>query len=506
MIHKIKALYDEGRGLSKRAIARELGISKNTVKKYLGLDEQAIQAQHSHRERPKQLDEHREYIVHLLQRFPRLNAVKVLRKLKEKHPELAVSDRSARRYISRLKETVTLKQARHYEPVLDMVPGVQCQVDGGELRGVLVAGVETTLYFVVFVLSYSRLMYVGLSREAVNTDSFIQMHDAAFRYFGARPQECVYDQAKLVVLEECYRELRLNQRFHAYATAAGFRIHACEGYDPESKGKVEAGVKYVKNNALYGESFADWCAVETHLQQWLQETANVRIHGTTGESPRARYERDERSHMGLYLTPEYLTRSLAPQQTRKVDKTSLIAWQSNKYSVPTEYQLSRVGVRREGSQLIISDLETDQEIARHGLSQGKGEIIKNTHHYRDRRQQISDYEALIQQRLGETAGMALCALLKQTSPRIYKDQLAGLHALLKRYEMPPVLVQRLLERPALTSRQIRDYLQAYAAQPARFETPEARSDSGAAGPASPALMRYAGIAQQRAEVDNDHLH
>ncbi len=506
MIHKIKALYDEGRGLSKRAISRKLGISRNTVKKYLGLDEKAIQAQQSHRERPKQLDDHRDYIIHLLQTFPRLNAVKILRKLKQKHSELALSDRSARRYISRLKETVTLKQTRHYEPVLDMVPGVQCQVDGGELRGVLVTGVETILYFVVFVLSYSRLMYVGLSREPVDTDGFIQMHDAAFRYFGGRPEECVYDQAKLVVLEECYRELTLNQRFHAYATAAGFRIHACEGYDPESKGKVEAGVKYVKNNALYGETFADWPTLEAYLQQWLEETANVRLHGTTGESPRARYERDERSHMGAYLTPEYLTRSLPSQQTRKVDKTSLIAWQSTKYSVPTEYQLSRVGVRREGSQLIISDLETDREIARHGLSQGKGEIIKNNHHYRDRSQQIADYEAIIQQRLGEAAGRALCALLKQTSPRIYKDQLAGLRSLLNRYEMPPLLVQRLLDRPALTSRQIRDYLEAYAAHPERFEAQEAPPDTRAPNTASASLMRYAGIAQPRAEVDDDHLH
>lgn len=284
MIHKIKALYDEGRGLSKRAISRELRLSRNTVKKYLGLDEEAIQVQQSHRERPKSLDEHRDYIVHLLETFPRLNAVKILRKLKQRHPDLVVSGRSARRYISRLKERVTLKQTRHYEPVLDMVPGVQCQVDGGELRGVLVGGVETTVYFVVFVLAYSRLMYVGLSREPVDTEGFIQLHDGAFRYFGGRPEECVYDQAKLVVVEEAYRELTVNQRFHAYATAVGLRVHACEGYDPESKGKVEAGVKYVKNNALYGETFADWAALEQYLQQWLEETANAR-HGREPPGP-----------------------------------------------------------------------------------------------------------------------------------------------------------------------------------------------------------------------------
>ena len=118
------------------------------------------------------------------------------------------------------------------------------------MRGVLVAGRETTVYFVVFVLSYSRLIYVAVSDKPVNTESFIRMHDQAFRYFGGCPEECVYDQSKLVVLSERFREIEVNERFLAYATAAGFRIRACEGYDPESKGKVEAGVKYVKQNAL----------------------------------------------------------------------------------------------------------------------------------------------------------------------------------------------------------------------------------------------------------------
>src|SRR5690606_10898094 len=126
--------------------------------------------------------------------------------------------------------------------------GVQCQVDPGELRGVIIGGVEREVHFVVFVLSFSRLMYVGVSFRPLNTEAFLQMHDEAFRYFGGLLEECVYVQTKLVVLEEQYRELKLNQRFHEYATAAGFRIHACEGYDPESKGKVEAGVKYVKQD------------------------------------------------------------------------------------------------------------------------------------------------------------------------------------------------------------------------------------------------------------------
>ena len=506
MIHKIKALHDEGNGLGIRAIARQLGISRNTVKKYLRMEEEAIHQQQTQRERSKRLDDHREYIISLLGQFPGLSAVKILRKLRERHPQLEVSDRSARRYIGELKGTVTLKQPRYYEPVLDMEPGVQCQVDGGELRNVLIGGVESVIYFVVFVLSYSRLMYVGLSREPVDTEAFIRMHDEAFRYFGGRPEECVYDQAKLVVLHEQYRELQLNQRFHAYATAAGFRIHACEGYDPESKGKVEAGVKYVKQDGLYGETFNDWKHVEQHLAQWLEATANVRIHGSTGEQPIQRHERDERAQLGAYLTPAYLTQTVSPQETRKVDKTGLLCWQSNKYSAPLAYQQARVGVRIEGAQLVLSDLESGAEIARHGLCLGKGQVIKNNDHYRDKRARIDELEGTIRERLGEASGAALCALLKQTNPKIYKDQLVGVKALLARHEMPEALLAKLLDRPALTATRMREYLEAYAADPQRLHPSPSPAATGSQGYKDAALSRYANLTEAQPEVDHATLH
>jgi len=237
MIHKIKALYDEGNGSSIRAISEQLKLSRNTVRKYLRMDEEEIAIQQDQCERYKELDKYRDYIVHLLQTYPRLSAIKVKRKLREKMGKIKVSNRSMRSYVQQLKETITSRQQRYYEPILNHVPGVQCQVDPGELRGVMIGGVETTVHFVVFVLSYSRLMYVGLSRNAIDTECFIKMHDAAFRYFGGRPEECVYDQTKLVVISEIFRELTLNHRFHQYATGAGFHIRACEGYDPESKEK-----------------------------------------------------------------------------------------------------------------------------------------------------------------------------------------------------------------------------------------------------------------------------
>lgn len=323
MIHKIKALHDEGSGMSCREIARTLGISRNTVRKYLSLDADSISESRKDTSRSKKLDEYREHIIHLLQNYPNLSAVKVLRKLTDTHEGIDASPRTVRRYIEQLRESVTTRQQRYYQPVVDNAPGLQCQVDGGELRGMMIGGEERTVYFVVFVLSYSRLMHVSLSPVPVDTERFIRMHDAAFCYFMGMPAECVYDQTKLVVLHEQYRELTLNNRFHAYATHAGFAIRVCEGYDPESKGKVEAGVKYVKGNALYGETFRDWDERETYMTSWLDKTANSRIHGTTREVPRVRYEAGERAKMRHCPTPFTVHPDGEAQVTRKVDKTGL---------------------------------------------------------------------------------------------------------------------------------------------------------------------------------------
>jgi hypothetical protein len=317
-------------------------------------------------------------------------------------------------------------------------------------------------------------MHVSLSDKSINTEMLIKQHDAAFRYFGGMPEECVYDQTKLVVISETFRELNLNQRFHQYAVAAGFRIHACEGYDPESKGKVEAGVKYAKNNGLYGESFASWDDLEQYFSDWLDSTANRRVHGSTGKKPREHYDQTEQSHMLPYLAP-YCLSSYASDAviTRKADKTGLIAWQSNKYSVPMNYQRARVGVICTEGQLLISDLATGEVIAQHLIRIEKGQVIKNRDHYRDKAQRIETLETDIMHCLGQSeSSEALCALLKATSPKIYKDQLLGVRQILtahcKQYgAIEPELLSRLINMPRLTATGLRDRLTAFQQSPER---------------------------------------
>ena len=138
MIHKIKGLYDQGNGLSIRAISRELNISRNTVRKYLQMDQTQISACQDDRSRQKLLDTHRDFLIHQLKRFPKLSAVKLARRLQERCAELDVSSRSIRRYVQALKAQVATGQLRYYEPVPQSVPGVQCQVDPGELEDAMV--------------------------------------------------------------------------------------------------------------------------------------------------------------------------------------------------------------------------------------------------------------------------------------------------------------------------------------------------------------------------------
>ena len=84
-----------------------------------------------------------------------------------------------------------------------------------------------------------------------------------------------------------------NAELLAFARHWGFRPRACAPYRARTKGKDERGVGYVKRNAIAGRSFASFAALEAHLDAWMREVADVRIHGTTGEAPVERFARDE---------------------------------------------------------------------------------------------------------------------------------------------------------------------------------------------------------------------
>ena len=122
--------------------------------------------------------------------------------------------------------------------------------------------------------------------------------ERAFAYFGGVPRELLFDQMRAVVIGDerpSGGKLLENAEFLRFAAHWGFRIRACRPYRAQTKGKVERPVGYLRSNFLYGRDFLNDADLAAQTETWLEETANQRVHGTTGEGPRVRFERDERT-------------------------------------------------------------------------------------------------------------------------------------------------------------------------------------------------------------------
>jgi len=211
--------------------------------------------------------------------------------------------------------------------------------------------------------------------------------------------------------------------------------------------------------------------------------------------------------MQSYLAPYCWDNRSEAQKTRQVDKTSLISWQSNKYSVPMAYQSAKVGVSAHSGQLLIKDLANGKQIAEHVISLEKGQIIKNTHHYRDRLQQVETLEAALSEELGDNDSQRLCVLLKASSPKIYKDQLLGAKQVIATHtvqygEINAVLLERILTSTRLTASQLRDRLEAYQLHPERLSS--ATVDQPVPDSSS-ALAGYAALNGQSSGQGESHV-
>ena len=154
------------------------------------------------------------------------------------------------------------------------------------------------------------------------------------------------------------------------------------------------------------------------------------------------------------------------------------------------YQRSTVLVAVKADQLLIFDALEHTEIGRHTIVLGTGHIIKNTDHYRDVSVRIADYEMSINGLVGESAGRQLCQLIKQTSPNIYRDQLAGVLQIIRKLDhVDERLMARVIDRPRLTATQLKEYVETFTQHPDALERDEGEHRSAPPG----LLSRYGAL-------------
>jgi transposase len=359
-----------GLGWGTRRIAAELGCSRNTVRRYIEADGWAAYRTGRRRRRLEGLEEW------LAERFRRHRGnCDVVRQDLEREHGIGVSLRTIERAAAPLRQALraeALACVRFETP-----PGRQLQIDFGELF-VAIGGERVKLFLFVATLGYSRRVYVRAFRHERQSAWFDGL-EGAFRHFGGTPQEVLLDNARALVEhhDAATREVRFNKRLHAFARYWGVRGRACAPYRARTKGKTENGVGYVKKNAIAGHRFASWAALEAHLAWWMGEIADVRVHGTTGEAPRLRFERDEAAALRPLdgRAPFEQRRELV----RRVQNDCCVEVDGNFYSVPWRLIGERVEVVAAESRIQV--LRAGDEVAVHAEASGRRERIVDPAHF-----------------------------------------------------------------------------------------------------------------------------
>jgi len=304
-------------------IARELGVSRQTVSNWIA-PERAGVTEHRRRRRTSKLDPHRAYVESRLERFD-LPATVLLRELRK---------RGYTGGITILRELVASIKRRHVVRIVDRFetePGRQAQVDFASCGTIEHDGGRRRLSLVTLVLGHSRVTW---ARFTVSQGQQVLMEclEEAFRELGGVPRELLFDNLKAVVATPRSREAAatIQRSFARFAEHWGFEPVPCPPYWPRAKGKVERAIQYIKRSFLEGRSFTDLDDLNAQLRTWLATVANVRIHATTGERPVDRLEADRAA-----MLPVGDTRAYPSAQTwrRLVDHDGRISFGGVRYSV-----------------------------------------------------------------------------------------------------------------------------------------------------------------------------
>ena len=290
-------------GESKAELARRLGVSRRTIHNWvasgqLDRDVEAGAARHSPRPRPAhKLDPYKGIIDERLSAYPKLSAQRLFEEVR------AAGYGGGH---GRVKDHVREVRPRApAEPVVrfETPAGWQGQVDFGEFR--LPWGRRHAL---MVVLGYSRLLWLRFHPRQTMDALFAGLEEA-FGRFGGVPRELLFDQMRAVVTSDGRSDggsLVVNAEFQRFAGHWGFRARACRPHRARAKGKVERPIRHVRENFFHGREFVGDSDLDDQARRWQEGVANVRLHGTTGERPVDRFERDERAALGPLAARPYV--------------------------------------------------------------------------------------------------------------------------------------------------------------------------------------------------------
>ena len=349
-------------GLTVSAIARQTGVDRKTVRKYIerGLEAPAYSPRKA---RETVIDPFAAYLRERVAAFPGLTGSRLFRELKERGYAggyTAVTD---------FLRDVRPEAAPGFEVRFETPPGDQAQVDFAQFRVVFTDEplAPRIVWLFSMVLGFSRLIW---ARFVVHQDlaTVLRCHVAAFEAMGGVPREILYDRMKTAVTGEADTGgIVYNRALIDLAKHYGFHPKACRPYRAQTKGKVERPFRYIREDFFLAGCFRNLEDLNAQMERWLGTVANPRRHATTNRIVNEAFAEEKPYLRPLPLAP---FRSVLRLE-RRISREGMISVGGNAYSVPDATRRRTVEVHTLANEVRI--FEDGALIATHPVLEGRNQ-------------------------------------------------------------------------------------------------------------------------------------
>ena len=352
-------------GLSSRAIAKRLSISRKTVGRLLSKTPTSRAAPTG--TRPSLLDPYIDAIKRLLDEVPEIKTPAVLERLRPLGYSGGVT--ILRDYLHRTRP----RPRREAFLTLDFHPGAAMQIDWADF-GYAIPGCPRRVSALVMALCYSRYLYIEFTvSQAFGT--FVRALERGLAFFTGTTVVDIFDNMKTVVLSHTPAATQFNPSFLAYARARDFGVRACNPGKGNEKGRVERPIGFVRERFWPGRRFASLFDLNCQATLWRNDFANNREHEQTGKVPALVFQHEEQRLLKPLPKAPFETDDI---QSTGVTKSFRISFDRNLYSVPPRLVGQTVVIRANDEAVAV--FLGPKQVALHSRCWGIGEEIEDSSH------------------------------------------------------------------------------------------------------------------------------
>ncbi len=394
MYEKVQLFKRQGYSISE--ITSVLETDPKTAAKYYVMDGRQFKAyRKEHMFRDKVFEEYEKDIlkVYKMNEFQRINMSAVYDYLQDKYGTLSGTEQTLRNYIDYLIKTDKLRlkeRIRLYTRVPELPFGRQMQLDFGQHK----CRSGLMLYIFASLLSASRYKYVTFQEHPFRTKEVIHHLLNSFDYFKGVPKEIVIDQDALMVVSENAGDIIYTNDFTYFIEEQELKMYVCRAADPETKGKIENLIKYVKRNLLSIRDFKSIDEANESGFQWLKRRANGKISQATKKIPVYLIE-EERKHLRPLGNSIFRKNSHLDREQRIASEKAYISVDASSYQLPLKYQNRTVEIYLTKHKLFAFDLYTGEEIISYELSPIPGKMFSKRKCTRETEKTAKELKALV---------------------------------------------------------------------------------------------------------------